>query len=241
MKKIVFYVMMSLVILTSYQCEEAPSLTNPPANYLTFESGPITVPVELDGTGSYNLKVFSTKIENSARTFSVTIDESSSASAVSYTVPSSVQIASGDSEGILSLSFVDDGISNSGETLILNLVGDDNVSVGSAITINLVRNCPSNLEGNYVYANGNEKAVTIERIGEGPDYVVSGDYFFGTDYPFNINDTCNEITVTGGAIPDNFGIPISGNGTVDTETGTITIFYTVDGFLDNGEMILLKQ
>ena len=240
MKKFVFYLMFSWGILLLYNCEEAPSLTNPPANYLTFEANQATVSVELNGAGSYDLKVFSTNIENNARTYSVTVDESSTASASSYNVPSTVEIPSGVNEGILALSFVDGEISNSGETLVLNLVGNENVSVGGAITVNIIRNCPSNLEGNYVYANGNPKEVTVERVGE-TSYVVSADNAFNADYPFDITDTCNEITITGGSITTNFGLAVSGNGTVDSDSGTITLYYNVEGNLENWEMILVKQ
>ncbi len=240
MKKILYVALFVALGLLHYNCEEAPSLVDPPADYVTFESEATTALVQLNGTGSLDINVYSTTIANSSRSFSVSVDESSSASAASYTVPSSVDIPAGSNQGVISLSFVDGEISNAGETLVLNLGTQDGTSVGSPITINVLRDCPSNLEGDYVYTNGNQKSVTIVKTGA-TSYTVSGDAAFTTDYPFNFTDTCNEITITGGAIADNFGLAVSGNGSVDADTGVITFYYTVEGNLDNFEMILERQ
>lgn len=108
----------------------------------------------------------------------------------------------------------------------------------TAITLQAV--CPSELSGNYVYTTGNGRAVEVKSTGVGT-YTVGGDDAFGSAYPFYISDVCGKLTVTGGYIADNFGIPVSGNGYVDQNTGNLIIYYTVDGYLTNREMILKKQ
>ncbi|PCE64543.1 hypothetical protein [Sediminicola luteus] len=240
MKKSIFLVIAVVLGLANYNCEEAPSLTQSPAEFVSFEAESAKVLVQLNGTGSLDLKVFSTYTSNSARTFDLAIDEASTASPASYNVPATVEIPAGSNEGVINMTFTDTEISNSGETLILNFQPVDGSFVGSSTTIDLVRDCPSNLEGNYVYTNGTGKAVTITRTGA-TTYTVSADNAFGTDYPFNISDTCNEILVTGGVIEDNFGLAVSGTGTVDANTGTITISYTVENQFTDREMILEKQ
>jgi len=240
MKRIIYVVLIAALGLFHYNCEDAPSLTQSPSDYVSFETTGTTVAVELNGSGSLDLKVYSTMIANSARSFSIVVDETSSASAASYNAPNSVEIPAGSNEGSINLTFTDTAISNSGETLILNLIPDGGTSVGSPITIDLVRDCPSNLEGDYVYSDGNGKAVTIVRTGS-TSYTVSGDNAFTTDYAFNITDTCNEIVITGGDIADNFGLAVSGNGTVDSATGTITLFYTVENNLADHQMTLVRQ
>lgn len=243
MKKLRFACMVMLMGVLFYNCEDAPSLTVPPAEYITFESDEAIALVALNGTGEITVTVYASRIQSSDLMLDIDIDESSTASPVSYTVPPNVTILSGSNEGSFTVSLLDEEISNAGETLVLKLINTDSADgafIGEPITISLVRDCPSNLEGDYVYADGNQKAVTIVRTGTNT-YSVSGDSAFTTDYVFDIIDICNEITVTGGEIADSFGLAVSGNGTVDADTGNITIFYTVEGNLDNWEMTLVKQ
>ncbi|MFJ1329082.1 hypothetical protein [Capnocytophaga canimorsus] len=100
--------------------------------------------------------------------------------------------------------------------------------------------CPSDLAGDYVYLNGNEREVTIKSTGEGT-YSVSADNAFRGKYSFEISDVCGKLKVTGGFLKDNHGIALSGHGNVDETTGNITIHYTADGYFENREMILKKK
>ncbi|MBU3027726.1 hypothetical protein [Zobellia galactanivorans] len=106
------------------------------------------------------------------------------------------------------------------------------------IAITLQGICPTFLEGNYVYPDSGRE-VTIESTGVGT-YSVSADNYFSGIYSFEFSDYCNSLTVTGGFLPDNFGIGVSGTGSVDPETGTITFYYTADGYFSNYEMVLEK-
>jgi len=100
--------------------------------------------------------------------------------------------------------------------------------------------CPSDLSGNYKYTSGTEKDVTITETGTGT-YSVSVDNAFGGDYPIYISDLCGNLTITGGYLPDNFGIDVSGTGTVSEDGNTITLVYTVDGYFSNRTMVMVKQ
>lgn len=102
--------------------------------------------------------------------------------------------------------------------------------------------CPSNLAGEYTLLrpNGAIKNITITSTGVGT-YEVSGDSRFGTNYPFNISDVCGKITVTGGYLPDNFGIPVSGTGYVDAATGNVVITYTVEGYFADQVMTYKRK
>lgn len=100
--------------------------------------------------------------------------------------------------------------------------------------------CPSALQGDYVYTTGRKRDVTIEATGAGT-YTVSADDAFNSEYSFNISDVCGKLKVTGGFLQDNYNIAVSGTGSVDKATGTITIIYTADGYLSNKEMVLVKK
>ncbi|NDV44266.1 hypothetical protein [Flagellimonas sediminis] len=127
------------------------------------------------------------------------------------------------------------------KTVILEILNSSQtVSDKNTTAITLQAICPSNLEGNYMYINGNESAVTITSTGTGT-YEVSRDNAFTNPYPLYISDVCNTLTIPGSYIMDNFGIATSGAGSVDPDTGTITLYYTVDGYFADREMILIKQ
>lgn len=131
--------------------------------------------------------------------------------------------------------------SNDPKQAVIEIVSSsETVSSNKAkIAITLQAICPSNLEGDYAYTS-NGREVTITSTGTGT-YSLSADDAFGGEYPIYFSDVCNTLTITGGYLPDNFGIGVSGTGSVDPDTGTITLYYTADGYLDNREMILEKQ
>ncbi|AUC20753.1 hypothetical protein BTO15_00880 [Polaribacter sejongensis] len=113
------------------------------------------------------------------------------------------------------------------------------VSDSNKTVITLQAICPSSLEGEYVnQAYGDP--TTITSTGPGT-YTVSRGNYFTTAYSFNISDVCDNLTITGGYLADNFGIAQSGSGSVDPATGTITLTYTADGYFDARTLVLIKQ
>ena len=183
---------------------------------------------------------------NEVVTVTVGIDESSSAIEgtqfellqTEYTIP-----AGETTVNALIKVYADELDVENPKDVVLKIVSSsDNVTVSDApkTTITLQAVCLSELEGDYTYANGNLKSVTLTSTGVGT-YSVSADNYFRGDYPLYISDVCGTITVTGGFLPDNFGINVSGRGSVDYETGTITIYYTADGYFSEIEMILEKN
>lgn len=125
------------------------------------------------------------------------------------------------------------------KTVVLDITSSSQtVSDKNSTAITLQAICPSDLGGSYTYTNG--KAATLTSTGPGT-YEVSGDNAFVSNYPIYISDVCGNITVTGGYLEDNFGIPVSGTGTVDYENDQITIVYTVDGYFADRVMVLVKD
>jgi len=111
-------------------------------------------------------------------------------------------------------------------------IGNDN-----EFTINLLRICVSDIAGAYTYANG--KPATVTEISPN-NYELSGDNYFGANYAININDACDMITVTGGFLPDAYGIGVSGAGMVKSD-GNLEITYTVDGYFEERPMVLIPN
>jgi hypothetical protein len=118
------------------------------------------------------------------------------------------------------------------------------VSDSNKTVITLQAICPSALAGDYVFesARASKVGITIAVVSTGPGtYSVSEDPYFGGVYPIYISDVCGTITVTGGYLPDNFGIGVSGSGSVNETTGAISFSYTADGYFDNRSVVLLKK
>ena len=118
------------------------------------------------------------------------------------------------------------------------------VSDKNLVAVTLQAICPSSLEGDYTFesARAEKVGITVTVTSTGPGtYTVSEDPYFGGSYSINISDVCGTITVIGGYLPDNFGIPVSGAGSVDETTGTISFLYTADGYLADRSIVLIKQ
>ena len=165
---------------------------------------------------------------------------------VEVTIPNKVvTIPAGSNVGELLVKVNSDLLDSSNPPVLTLEIVDSSQKVSSnknIMYITLQAVCPSNLAGSYtlVRPNGLVKNITITSTGVGT-YEVSGDARFAANYPFNISDVCGTIKVTGGYLTDNFGIPVSGYGSVDQTTGAITIYYTAEGYTSNLKMVYNKK
>lgn len=113
-----------------------------PLNYATFERGPLSVGVDIDGSRTYDVTVYTGNVVGNDRTIDVTVGAASTLDAGAYTVPATVTIPANTNEGTLSIEVSDVNIGATGETLILNLVPTEELSVGSGLTLNVRTVCP---------------------------------------------------------------------------------------------------
>lgn len=206
-----------------------------------------------DGSGATEeyiipIQYFGAKNEPLDRAVEVTIAVSSDSEAAEgeeFEIPNkTVTIPAGKNAADLVVIINNDNLDPADpKDMVLEIVSSTETvsSNNNIVAVTLQAICPSDLAGKYVFANGTGVEVTVTETGTGT-YEVSGDNaFVGGGYPFNFSDLCGELTVTGGYLPDNFGIPVSGYGTVDPETGDITIYYTAEDYFDNRPMIMIKQ
>lgn len=241
MKKYIILFLVSLSFLAFTGCEETaePKITD--YNYVAFSDSEVDLKVDKGSTSSATYTVGVSTTSSSERTFNIVIDQAmTDADPASYTMPSSVTIPANSNSGSFTIDVVDVNIISS-KVLVLKLEEQDGLIIGNQnqFVINLLRVCVSDLAGNYTYSNGNGKAATVVKTGEGK-YTVSGDNAFGSDYSFNIVDGCDILNVTGGFLPDNFGIDVWGSGMV-MANGDLEITYTVDGYFADRVMVLVKN
>lgn len=235
MKNKIFYFLTLILLTTLTGCEENAEPTG--IDFVTFETQDESYVLDLGSTLNAEYKVYTATKVGSDTSFNVTVGGSIGSS--SYNVPATVTIPANSNEGTLSISISENNFdTTNGETLTLAL-SSDGYFLGETLTIVVNVFCPSQIAGNYAYSDGNMKAATITAGSGINNFVVSGDNQFGSNYSFNINDQCGSISVTGGFLPDNFGIAVSGSGTV-MANGNVVIDYTVDGYF-SATMTLVPQ
>ena len=139
MKKylIILIAVVSMSIFTG--CEADEEFTQ--LNYVTFETGSLNAGVEVGGTATYDVTVYTANITDSDRQFAVNADASSTLSSEGYTIPSSVTIPGGSNEGVISVQVSDVDLGVIGKTLQLSLQSEPDLSVGKPIKINVARTC----------------------------------------------------------------------------------------------------
>lgn len=238
MKKIFYIVILIISIITFHSCEEnTPEPTG--IEFITFEKDTETFLLDEGSTFTTEIKVFTAS--KVSRDIVLELNVTTSLNNSNYSLPASVTIPANSNEGVLSLTITENNLDKiNGETMSLSFTPPNDYFNGvTDLNIKINVFCPSNIQGNYKYSNGNGKFATIIEGNGINNFILSGDNAFGTNYFININDQCGSIKVTGGQLND-FGIQVSGTGTV-LSNGNIELSYTADGYFSNRTMILVKQ
>ncbi|MCM4156599.1 hypothetical protein DHD80_11350 [Gramella sp. AN32] len=136
----IFVVLLSLGLVSS--CDFDDDFTEP--DYVTFEAAPsgTNVGVEVGGTTTYDVKVYTANVVDQARTFNVLVLDNTSLGSEGYSVPATVTIPAGSNEGTLSVQVSDVGLGVAGKALNLNIQEEAGFSVGKPIRLNVARVCP---------------------------------------------------------------------------------------------------
>jgi hypothetical protein len=168
MKRIAFLTLLILSVFGFNSCKDQIAGTEF-INYASFEKKTATVVLEKNGTEDLVVKVYTTKITDADRTINIVIlIDDSSADPAAYNVPSSVTIPANSNEGEFTISLSDVNISADGETVVVKLVGDNNLFTGDKFTVNLLVYCPLNIDdflGDYIIteAGYGDYATTITK------------------------------------------------------------------------------
>lgn len=259
MKKflILFIAAISMSIFTG--CEEDDDF-NPP-NYVTFANNTQDFAVTQNGSGTFDVNVFTNTEIGSSRTFNIEVLESSSLGTDSYDVPESVTVPGGSNVGTFTVSISDTNIDNAGETLILGLSEGNNFFVGEPVTVNVTRDCPSDLAGTYSVLTSGQSTdgaaadpvvdlpytVTITKTGTNT-YSVS-DIFAGIyiEWYCDAYGLCDEtegsFTDVCGILSSSFTEPFESDASLsgtNNGDGTLTISFE-NGFGDTATSVYTKM
>ncbi|NEW78819.1 MAG: hypothetical protein GZ086_05210 [Gelidibacter sp.] len=144
MKKITFLLLMTLSLFVFNSCGDEVDNTED-INYVSFENTAYTFGVDLASTTSRDIKVYTTQVSGSDRTFNVKVDlTKSTADPASYTVPASVTIPANSNVGVLPVSITDLNIGEAGKKLVLVFEPAEGLLYGAPITLNIKQVCPLN-------------------------------------------------------------------------------------------------
>ncbi|PCI07118.1 MAG: hypothetical protein COB73_08820, partial [Flavobacteriaceae bacterium] len=114
-------------------------------NYITFESESYDFDVDLGGSSTRDIYIYSTQTSSSERTFNISVVlDDSSLDSESYSVPTYVTIPANTNVGMLTISISDVNISEEGETLVIEFTASSEVFNGERITLNVKQKCPFN-------------------------------------------------------------------------------------------------
>ena len=230
-------------------------------NFVTFASETQDFAVTQNGNGSFDVTVYTNKQVGSSRTFNIEVLGSSSLGAEAYDVPASVTVPGGSNVGTFTVNVTDTNIDNAGETLILSLSEGDNFFTGEPLSINVTRDCPSDLAGTYSVLTSGQSTdgaaadpvvdlpytVTITKTGENT-YSVS-DIFAGiyidwycdayeycVETEGSFTDVCGNLS---SSFTEPFGEAASISGTNNGD-GTLTISFQ-NGYGDTATSVYTKM
>lgn len=136
----VFLVLLALGLVAS--CNYDDDMEAP--NYVSFQFSPVgaNVGVPLDGSTTYEAKVYTADIVDQDRQFDVVVNSSSTLGSEAFNVPSTVTVPGGSNEGTITIDVSDVNLGVSGKKLVLNIQKTEEVSVGDPLTLNVSRTCP---------------------------------------------------------------------------------------------------
>lgn len=140
MKKLLNLALVALVALVSLNCEMDDSAN---LNYVTFENDSRPFLVDVGGTTTENIKVYTGNITGSDRTFNISVDTLSTLDASAYVVPQSVTVPAGVNVADITVEVSDTMIGAAGETLILAFEETVETPTSPALVLNVSLVCPN--------------------------------------------------------------------------------------------------
>lgn len=144
MKKITFLLLITMSLFVFNNCADKIDGTED-LNYISFESKTFNFGVDLLGSNTREIKVYTTQVTGSDRTFTIVVDtEATTADAEAYVVPATVIIPANSNVGTLSIAVSDINIGEAGKSLVLKFGNVDGLFTGAAIRLDIVQVCPYN-------------------------------------------------------------------------------------------------
>lgn len=138
MKKIKLILLAALAIVAFNSCEDSVEPLG--TNYVTFSESSYSTGVDVGGTATLDVTVFTANVVGSDRSFELVAD-GSGAAAGSFTVPTSVTVPGGTNEGTFSVVLSDTNLGIGVNSVVIDFGMQDGLFNGSSTSINYTQNC----------------------------------------------------------------------------------------------------
>ncbi len=220
MKKIVYNILILALVACFHSCDE--SIVEE-VEYVTFGADSYSTGVDVGGSTSFDIPVYTTNITGSDRSYTVTVDESSNAASGSYTVPSSVTIPSGSNSAMLTVALTDTNLGIGVNNLVINFMNGEGFFTGESTTLGYIQNCDE-VTGTVAITFDGYGSETTWEILDALDGVVAS----GGNYADGQATASQEVTLCSGrdytfVMKDSFGDGLSfpSNGTYSLTVGGV--------------------
>ncbi len=147
MKKLKLFTCLAIGAAFFFSSCEKEEVEAPGTNYVAFQGQAIDLEVEISGSSTQNVSLYSANVAGNDRTYNVEVLSASTIDQTYITVPSTVTIPAGSNKGDLAVSINDyAGLDGEPVTLVLNVTepNGDGSSIGEPATINVFRECLEN-------------------------------------------------------------------------------------------------
>jgi len=139
MKKIAYRLLIVLSIVSFQNCNYDSVI--PELDYITFSKATYSTGVDPGGSTTFDVIAYTTNVTSSDRSYTVTVDPTSTAAAGSYTVPASITIPAGSNEGTLTIALTDTNLGIGVNKLFLKFEAGEGYYTAKSTTVNYVQNC----------------------------------------------------------------------------------------------------
>ncbi|MCC8360453.1 hypothetical protein [Salinimicrobium sediminilitoris] len=235
-----------------------------PPNYVTFEGfvNP-NIGVEVDGSATREVTVYTANVTSNDRTFDVMVGDATTLASTAYTVPSTVTVPGGTNEATFEVQVSDVDLGLVGKTLVLRLDPTvDGLYTGDPYVLNVGRVCEgtdftvdlvfdgyasettwtlSDADGNILievdgYSDGAATATRSLCPGEGTfTFTITDSFGDGLTYPAEGSVTLSYGGEEFAVIPGDFGSEESVNFTIGPDGATVVGGDTDGGDTDGGD------
>jgi len=227
MKKITNILLLFLAVFAFSSCTEETEGTDD-LNYVTFESSPLYLGVNIDGTAEHEVKVYTTQVMGSDRTFSIIVNEdATTADPAAYNIPGTVTVPANSNEGTMILGLADVNIGSEGKSVVLDIASEEGWYKGEPATVNISQICPFNEVSIRFVFDGYASETTWELMDSGGTVVASGGpWADGTPDAFTtacLQDGEYSFTIYD-VYGDGLSYPANGNVTITDSDGTELVY-----------------
>lgn len=176
MKKISSYFLLIILSITLSNCSDDDDNN---LNYVSFESTSFDFGVELNGTTTEDIKVYTSNISSSDRAFMIEVDPSSTIDASAYELPPIVTIPANSNVGVIPVTISDINLGETGKTLVLKLESDTDIYTGENITLTAIPQCPLNEVVLTILFDSYPEETTWELYDSNNSVIASGGPYAG--------------------------------------------------------------